>query len=199
MKQTHQAVFWGELWGKKSKSPPQIHLYELVATQSDAPAVSVAVSFGQNAIHLSYFIEPADWLHLPTIGSQNARQDYLWERNCLECFFEFGGQDGYAEMNFSPNPASDGCNLYNLYHFDSHRTPNVMPPRQLTGQIITRQTNPSLGMHAYHLTVVLDRDVQTISKINPAAILYQNGKPIFYAIRHANPPDFHNKHYWAQV
>lgn len=194
MKQTHQAIFWGE-------HSPQIHLYQLTATNNDAPAISVAISFGQDFACLSYFIEPTDWLHLTQAGNQSTRQDYLWEQNCLECFFEFANQADYTEMNFAPNPANDGNNHYNLYHFDDYRTPNTLPPKQTSGQVVAilehLQTD---NTHAYHLKVSFNHNhVPNISKINPCVILYQDNQPIFYATHHANPPDFHNKAFWQAV
>lgn len=195
MKQTHQAVFWGE-------NSPQIYLHQLTATSDDAPAISVAISFGQDFACLSYFIECTDWLHLTQTGNQNTRQDYLWEQNCLECFFEFANQTDYIEMNFAPNPINDGNNHFNLYHFDDYRTPSILPPRQISGQVVAicpdhLQTG---NTHTYHLKVIFNHQyTPSISKINPCVILYQNSQPIFYATHHANPPDFHNKAFWQAV
>lgn len=52
----------------------------------------------------------------------------------------------------------------------------------------------------YHLSVTLDNITNmTIGKINPTAILYRDGAPIFYAAQHADPPDFHDKTFWQDI
>ncbi len=55
------------------------------------------------------------------------RQDFLWNAPCFECFFSMNNEANspYLEVNFSP------IGYFNIYHFDSYRNPNHIPPRQL--------------------------------------------------------------------
>lgn len=57
----------------------------------------------------------------------NLQQDFLWEKHCYELFLAFDNQPNspYLEINFAPTGE------FNLYHFDSYRTPAQMPPRRL--------------------------------------------------------------------
>lgn len=188
----HQAVFWGD------KELPQIYAYQLTATLPNAPQVQVLASFDTHHIHLSYFIEHANWLTLPSNAAHSHRQDYLWEQNCLECFVEFKDRTDYLEMNFSPNELGNG---YNLYHFDDYRTPNIIPPQRADGHLISIIDGGKPGYHSHHLSIVMpdDFDCTKISKINPCVILYQDNQPCFYAVQHASPPDFHDKAFWQAV
>lgn len=192
----HKQAFWSN-----SNNPP-IKVFELTPhITGNFPKVFVAVSQQGMSICLSYFVQKAKWLDFNTLNQEKIeRQDYLWEQNCLECFFELNHQNGYLEMNSSPNGA------YNFYTFDDYRTPNTIPPKHDNWLSICQLDNYHLNdWHTRHISVQFDdyfaqfakpNHICKITKRHPTAILYQNGEPIYYAIKHASPPDFHNKAYW---
>lgn len=194
---SHIQAFWA------NSNHPSIHIFELNPhIKGCFPKVFVAISQQGMSICLSYFVQKTDWLIFETLTQQKiARQDYLWEQNCLECFFEFNHQKAYLEMNSSPN------GRYNFYTFEGYRTPNTMPPKkdnQLTlCYIPTKHTHPD--WHIRHIDIILDEyflalthhgQACYLSKYHPTAILYHNQNAIYYAVTHANPPDFHHKDYW---
>ncbi|WP_066802182.1 hypothetical protein [Moraxella oblonga] len=184
--QAHQDVFWGN-----SKSNKTYH-FALTATPSHAISVDVVASIQGDTLQLSYFIENSfsmDTSNKPTL----MRCDFLWEKTCLECFFDFG-QRAYIELNFTPTGA------FNLYHFDDYRTPNTLPPRWANGTVFAITGTPLDTHHVYHVGVKLDNTAHMdICTISPTAILYQDNTPYFYAIKHANPPDFHDKSFWQKL
>lgn len=71
------------------------------------------------------------WANFPTFSplalEHVMRQDYLWQADCFECFIAKDSQadSPYLEVNLATNGE------FNLYYFDSYRTPNVLPPRRL--------------------------------------------------------------------
>lgn len=184
----HRNIFWGE------QLSPLIYAYTLTATIQDAPYIKAVISLDDKIAHISYAIEKTDWLFLVPASDLCTRKDYLWEHNCLECFF--GTSDlNYIEMNFSPDATQ---NYYNLYQFSDYRTPNVMPPRQADGTLTAHTNTDTKTHHIYHLSVALDT-MSDVQKINPCAILYKDKMPIFYAQNHASPPDFHNQDFWQHI
>ncbi|MCL1623056.1 hypothetical protein M2R47_02150 [Moraxella sp. Tifton1] len=187
----HQAVFHGE-------TSPTIHTHELMASAVNAPKIQVAFSNKDRLACLSYLIERTSWLDLPdmTTPKGGIRQDYLWESNCIECFFEFESGLGYIEMNVSPHQEQYH---YNMYDFHDYRMPHVMPPMHADGNITIHHSSILKTHHIYHLAIDFAQKNQKITKINPCVILYQENTPIFYAINHASPPDFHAKSHWLAV
>lgn len=189
----HQQFFWG-------KSSPQIYCQPLHATSAkDAPDISVAFSINHtdNALCLSYGIKHRAWLDFNESSTMltacDVRQDYLWEQNCLECFFDFGDA-GYIEMNFSPK------GVFNLYQFSRYRTPDALPPQRADGHLqMACPTDDAHACHIYHLKILLKQDISQLHKIHPCVILYHDGQPIFYAHQHASPPDFHDKTFWLDL
>lgn len=210
-KQAHLNNLWGlEDFHHNPADPNKYNLWQLnsFATNLPYPLVYVAISKAGDCLQLSYFIEKKPWLHLENFQpNQFDRRDYLWEDNCLECFVELSNDMVYLEANVSP----DGS--YNLYRFDAYRTPDTMPPFEDKLAMLLPQVTQSEALdnwYQYHWTIKLaeyrpfytherGKDC-TISKINLCVILYQDidgeKQPIYYAVKHANPPDFHNKDYW---
>lgn len=182
--QAHQAVF--------KQSNQSAKLFELMATTKSAPSISVVASVHKHALQLSYFIANNEYLAFTPTSNPLVRQDFLWENHCLECFLHLQNSDetGYFEMNFSPK------GFFNLYQFSDYRTPSGLPPVWADGDLTLIQAT-SGQFDAYHLTLTLaNQTTLAIKQINPTAIIYQNGEPIFYAAKHANPPDFHNRAFW---
>lgn len=182
-KKSHQHTFWGDV------TPDESCHFELTPHTSELSQIDVVASVQGDCLQLSYFIQ-GDWVKNEFRSSHLIQADFLWEKNCLECFFDLG-QDEYFELNFTPTGE------YNLYHFDSYRTPDTLPPVQADGVVFVADGGSILDYHVYHLGIKL-HNVRTLSihKIHPTAILYHDGKPTFYAVSHANPPDFHDKNFW---
>ncbi|HCN15648.1 MAG TPA: hypothetical protein DIS69_06235, partial [Moraxellaceae bacterium] len=71
------------------------------------------------------------WANFPTFSplalQRVMRQDYLWQADCFECFIAKDSQANspYLEVNLATNGE------FNLYYFDSYRTPNALPPRRV--------------------------------------------------------------------
>ena len=71
------------------------------------------------------------WANFPTFSplalQRVMRQDYLWQADCFECFIAKDSQTDspYLEVNLATNGE------FNLYYFDSYRTPNALPPRRV--------------------------------------------------------------------
>ncbi len=187
----HQKTFWTDA------NSPDIRLFKLTPTADNVPSICVAVSTQGGALQLSYQVHSCDWFNVPSGRCANpTRKDFLWENHCLECFFELQDDDKrYFELNYSMG------GFYNLYQFDGYRTPNHLPPVWTDGLVVAQSDlSDTETVRYYHLSVTLD-DItnMTISKINPTAILYRDGAPIFYAAQHANPPDFHDKAFWQDI
>lgn len=163
------------------------------------------------------------------------QQDFLWETHCYELFLAVSNEKDspYLEVNFSPNGS------FNLYQFDSYRTPPQLPPRRLTlrqnelaelftvyrlnNQQAIFWQNPTpcqqalktkieqdfvLAEHSYRLVMMVD--LVKLSKklnatltdklwLNPCAVFNGKKEIAYFAHQHANPPDFHDKHYWIKV
>ncbi len=187
----HRQAIWGKV------APSLLQSYVLTATKTNAPNIHVVISVMGDTLYLSYFICRCDGFGVDWMDVKQAltltRQDYLWEADCLECFFDFG-QEGYFEMNFSPNGG------FNLYQFDGYRSPSHLPPTWADGMVFLTDDQSTSDYHTYHLGIKLDNHPNLpIHGMNPAAILYHDGTPIYYAVRHAAPPDFHDKDYWVAL
>lgn len=190
--QAHHHAFW-----RGANVAFITHLQKLTPTAEQlptaTPSIHVAYSIQGDTLQVSFFVQKCDWLDFHPATHELNRADFLWENHCLECFFDVG-DDGYVEMNFSP----DG--KFNLYQFTNYRTPDILPPVWTDGTVFVVNGEPMADYDVYHLGIRLD-NTPTLSahKINPTAILYHDGQPIFYAINHANPPDFHDKAYWQSL
>ncbi|ELA09645.1 hypothetical protein MOMA_04545 [Moraxella macacae 0408225] len=157
---------------------------------------------GQLLLSLSYqispnTISPNNKINLAKFDKNLVKPtDFLWQQTCLECFIQIDRQQ-YFEINASPNGA------YALYHFDDYRTPSHLPPRQTQalGFFWQNTTKPTAATKSETFAFLLALPTDLLpKKINPTAILYQTIRgeehAVFYALNHANPPDFHNKAFW---
>lgn len=121
----------------------------------------------------------------------------------------------YIEINASPE------GQYALYEFDSYRSPTTLPPRPLMyadGQ--TRAAinwidgnNPKLLTHEpYHHQRSFRMPLDSLTSLNrksdysndalikyihPCVILSFGEITLYFAPKHASPPDFHNRQYWT--
>lgn len=81
------------------------------------------------------------WANFPTFSplalEHVMRQDYLWQADCFECFIakDSEADSPYLEVNLATNGE------FNLYYFDSYRTPNALPPRRLPITALTYGEN----------------------------------------------------------
>lgn len=176
---------------------------------ADCPLIQANTTLQSHRLTLNFQIHhksPYDWA---VFDDKNIKHtDFLWEQDCFECFVQIDNK-AYFEINASPTGA------FALYHFDDYRTPNTMPPRA-TKELSFEWQNIQLNQPTHFLGsgntpenatffqsefcyLVNLPNLLTVYKINPTAILYQNGEPIYYASKHASPPDFHNKAYWQSL
>lgn len=168
------------------------------------PAISVNLSVADEALQLSFMIEKTVCTeHLPMSANKAEliRADYLWEKDCFECFIQQPNETGYLEMN------ANLSGEYNIYQFTAYRSPEIMPPVASDGYSLHSfaDCNDTHLYFGFEISPV-DDDAATFDltnlKLNPAAILYPkiNGQavPIYYAHQHAAPPDFHDKAYWQR-
>lgn len=183
-------------------------VFKLTPTSDDLPnfaqtpkvIVCVGLSdhiFLKNRLEVSYFIEKTPLIDLTVENHHYNQADFLWQENCLEFFIEYNGTTDYFEINVALD------NRYNAYHFDDYRMPDIMPPRQASPDDILIASNNIYdiadGFYSRHIYLASNNGMLP-TRLNPTVILYPNGKqPIFYAVKHANPPDFHNKQCWQFV
>ena len=197
--QVHKRVFW------QQHQSPIIHAHQLLPTTNEPPAlfddlpdVYAVISVLGDCLQLSYFIKQSTHFTItPFKPYKLTRGDYLWSDDCLECFFTLDDSPVYTELNFAP------CGYFNLYRFNDYRTPN--PPAEVAGMVFKctdDQSKSELWLNDYrvrHIGIKLE-NVRNITpkQYHLSAILYHtdDGTPVYYAIAHANPPDFHDKKYW---
>ncbi|MFW2177655.1 MULTISPECIES: hypothetical protein [unclassified Moraxella] len=116
----------------------------------------------------------------PLALERELRQDYLWEKTCFECFIsgdspiEDRANSPYLEINLAPQGA------FNLYYFDSYRTPSQMPPRRLPVEALdygkdinffNQPMDSSLGFWQSASREMLD-EVQWLAQAYPLASLH---------------------------
>lgn len=186
----HTQTFWHDSQESHDDDSPIVRHFSLIPTTDHPTSIDVVASTQDTFLYLSYFVNQEDATR--QTFDKLIRADFLWEKTCLECFFDFG-QEGYFELNFTPTGE------YNLYRFDSYRMPDTMPPVWAQGKLdIVNGINVD-GYTVYHLSVQLDDGIMdNLYNINPTAIIYHGDTPSFYAVRHASPPDFHNKDFWQE-
>ena len=121
----------------------------------------------------------------------------------------------YIEINASPE------GQYALYEFDSYRSPTTLPPRPLMyadGQTHAAidwidSNNPKLLTHEpYHHQRSFRMPLDSLTSLNrksdysndalikyihPCVILSFGATILYFAPKHASPPDFHNSQYWT--
>lgn len=189
-------------------------------------SITVSVSIAQQPerhLRLTYRLKlPNQSLvqHLDWPKWQQAKvgfRDYLWQQTCLECFIahkltdttdspESDAAAAYIEINASP----DG--RYALYQFDRYRYPSTLPPIPLLktdghtrAHIYWTDTNNTFDEYERSFSVPLTQlssldvsiNTTTIEQINPCVILCFGDRALYFAPKHASPPDFHNRRYWS--
>lgn len=164
------------------------------------PTVACGISQAEEAqIEITFIIQNyANVISTPIFDKTKAIQhDFLWEKNCLELFL--GSQHSiYYEINASL------IGEFAIYQFDDYRNPNTLPPKASADLSFQWQNAKMSETLIYQFSVLFSQQakfsVEEIQFINPTAILYQanqqDNQPIFYAVNHANPPDFHDKTHW---
>lgn len=121
------------------------------------------------------------------------RQDFLWQQNCFECFIELDNSQGYLEINANKHTQ------YAIYEFDDYRTPSHLPPPVSKRQLAFFMASGQMSDMAFVGFGVRFKSLVSITKINPTAIIYKDSTPIFYAVNHATPADFHHKDFWVNM
>ncbi len=172
----------------------------------DLPSIHAVISLADDALWVSFFIEKSSLstAFAPTAMPMATLSDYLWENHCLELFFKQADNPAYTEINAAPH------GHYAIYAFDDYRSPDVMPPVASHDFSFHWQAvdTVSLGgydfyQYSFYITPA-DKAVLAVSHYQLSAIIYlsdnkDNKLPVYYAIRHHNPPDFHAAAAWASA
>ncbi|MFB6348204.1 hypothetical protein ACFBZI_01875 [Moraxella sp. ZJ142] len=201
--------------------PDDFYLHQLTpitdgdAAHLDLPTPAITASIGNlnGKLHLAFFIQktphteqifanipkqlPSQAKSCDDKSSNAVRADFLWESDCFECFFGPKQAKGYFEVN----AATDG--RYNIYRFDDYRTPKQLPPVADDDHRLIFDGHESFS-DGYVCRFAIAHHHQPLDlsmlDVNLTAILYPLvagvSVPIYYASRHATPPDFHCRQYW---
>ena len=80
--------------------------YKLIPHPAALPrhvrSVTVDLTPGNDTIDLSFSVEGADLLTIPSLADAE-RADELWKTTCFEMFLKPDGVDSYSEFNLSPS------------------------------------------------------------------------------------------------
>lgn len=170
-----------------------------------------------------------DWSALDSEGlrDESERMDFLWESSCLEIFLQpvtnvhnFSDLDSqlneanrsYVEINVSP------AGKWNAYHFDNYRSPDVTPPRRLeldaddlslrvtgTGNSRCISLNLDPVVNVIYPSLGASENISDITswRANITCVLTQTDsagrQEDFYALKHAQPADFHDAATWFEL
>ena len=171
------------------------------------PAITASISVAEGAVQVSFIVEKTSAsAHLQAQSGElkPIRADYLWQKDCFECFIQRIDEAAYLEMN------ANLTGEFNIYQFDAYRTPPIMPP--MASQDYALQSFVDADDHhlyfAVEISPLFEQGLQTQwlaqgLNVNPAVILYPiidgEAVPVYYAHRHATPPDFHHSAYWQRL
>ena len=130
---------------------------------------------------------PRDAISLPNGTGQ--RRNGLWKATCFELFMAEPLTPAYREFNFSPGGD------WAAYHFDAYRAgmrnEELLAPPAITTDFDGRCLILSAVLSLGHL----DDD----SMLNFAAVIDENGfGQSLWATSHAEQPDFHARHCFAE-
>lgn len=172
------------------------------------PDITAYVSTVDGAVQASFVVAKTNHtkdMFAAVLDSESAKQltmhraDFLWEKDCFECFIGHADTPAYLEIN------ANSAGQFNSYQFDGYRTPNVMPPvasheYDVQSFVYQDEMNYCFGFEVTKISTSMD--VSRL-KINPTVILYPvidgQAVPIYYAYQHAVPPDFHQQAVWQSV
>lgn len=147
-------------------------------------SVDGKITAGSNFIELEFHLSDPQNLVLDSIAPNNkskwSRADELWKSTCFEAFFGFQGNPQYWELNLSPSK-----HLWNLYSFDSYRSPQ--PPRrndQFKLEIM------DLKPTRIKCRLLTDLKLQNL-EANLCSVIRTESGITYYSLRHASKPDFH--------
>lgn len=149
--------------------------------------------------------------------------DYLWEQTCLECFIG-GPTTEYVEINASPAGAfalyhfSDYRQpdtmppppLYDQSQASVHLKPGAYQQRasidwqsdmlqHLVDDALAYPLAAALSRHYSLQLAQLPSVLLPFSQLHPCVILMLDDIPLYFAPKHAHPPDFHNRAYWTTL
>lgn len=165
------------------------------------PKIYAYIAQITDAVEVGFFVEKTaytqDIFDKQTKNVLMQRADYLWQSECFECFLAQKYSSHYIETNLAIN----GC--YNIYRFDGYRTPNQMPPLADTQHTLSIRHIAVLD-DGYVLTFHIRHHNQALKlgecQFNLTAILYpiihKASVAVYYAIKHTNPPNFHERSCW---
>jgi hypothetical protein len=170
---------------------PRVVLVPHPTTLSDAiQSVDVQVRAAETGtLALEYSLH-ADLkrLRIPPEGPIR-RADELWRHTCFEAFLNFGGSQGYCELNFSP------AGQWAAYRFDAYRS--GMAPAELSRppSISVRWSPKQLQLEAVmHLPPALAPGAARPARLALSAVIEEDsGRLCYWAARHPDGrPDFHH-------
>ena len=171
------------------------------------PAITASISVAEGAVQVSFIVEKTSAsAHLQAQSEElkPIRADYLWQKDCFECFIQRIDEAAYLEIN------ANLTGEFNIYQFDAYRTPPTMPP--VASQDYALRSFVDADDHhlyfAVEISPLFEQGLQTQwlaqgLNVNPTVILYPiidgEAVPVYYAHRHATPPDFHHAAYWQRL
>ncbi len=206
----HQALF-------RHRAIDAMHTFPLIAVidgdfahlahRIEPPQITAHISGSEEALQLSFMIEKtaaSAYLQAQSGELKPIRADYLWQKDCFECFIQRVDETAYLEVN------ANLTGEFNIYQFDAYRTPPTMPP--VASQDYALQSFVDSDDHhlyfAVEISPLFEQGLQTQwlaqgLTVNPTAILYPiidgEAVPVYYAHQHATPPDFHHAAYWQRL
>lgn len=149
--------------------------------------------------------------------------DYLWEQSCLECFIG-GPTTDYVEINANPAGAFALYHFSDYRQPDTMPPPPLYNHSPCNGNSkpVAYQQRASIDWQsdmlqnlvddasAYPLASALSRHFSLqlaqlpapllpLSQLHPCVILMLGDIPLYFAPKHAHPPDFHNRAYWTTL
>lgn len=154
---------------------------------------------------------------------QVAFRDYLWEQTCLECFIG-GASSDYVEINANPAGAYALYHftgyrqpalmppppLSNHSHLNGDSRPLGDQQRasidwqadmlqSFTTEASSYPLAEALSRHFSLELAQLPTTLLPLSQLHPCVILMLGDLPLYFAPKHAQPPDFHNRAYWTAL
>ena len=161
---------------------------------------------------------------IPKINSKNNTTDYLWQSTCLECFISGTTKNNASQTTdyIEINVASNGYHA--SYYFNDYRTPNTLPPQKLLSLPQLHNISSILSveplLQTTHMPITATASMpiqmlrqisidlyslakiwQTLTHIHPTVILQDKHTQqlLYFAPKHANPPDFHLRELWSTI
>ena len=143
-----------------------------------AGQIEAEVSIEGHTLTLHYGALPTD---LTWPACREIRQaDDLWQTTCFECFLGRANESAYIEINLSPDGA------WNCYGFDDYRS------GMQASDTAVLQSLSSEGRELQARLTMKEGFLNGPLTLGLSAVI-DSGVLSYYAIRHADRPDFHDR------